>query len=501
MADTDLGGATEHDALADFDGAPLPNTFYPVALANALSDSDQNGADPEIDAQFNSKIDWYYGTDGNVPKDQLEFASVVLHEIGHGLGIGGTLTVEGGKGRLLNGAPEVYDRFIEDAGGKSLLDESIYPNNSTQLAGALQSNALFFGGAHARAAFGGQPVPIYAPATYIEGSSYSHVGEIFSGTPDGLMTWQQDNSQSNLHPGWVALGILQDLGWKVNADGGPAPELVARPVYASFTVAEGIGNLAPVAINLFANRPDSHWTAAVSSDGGWLHVSSTKGAGNSPLTLSATAAGLAAGYYWGQVQVTLDSNPSISQIVRAPLVVTGSSAPSDNLVQQGDMEGDGSAWEQVSKVTAGLIFEQDEGGKNIARSGTQIAGLGFFDNEDSFIRQSIDLPDAKRIYLVYYTRIDSTEKCGFDNATVQVNDVTVNQLELCKDTSGDEWQANVLDLSAFRNQTIALKFEAATDGSQPSSLMIDDVAIYSDSTQPVPTEQGRLFMPALFNKP
>jgi hypothetical protein len=103
--------------------------------------------------------------------------------------------------------------------------------------------------------------------------------------------------------------------------------------------------------------------------------------------------------------------------------------------------------------------------------------------------------------MVYYTRIDSTEKCGFDIATVQINDVTVNQLELCKDTSGDEWQANVLDLSAFRNQTIALKFEATTDGSQPSSLMIDDVAIYSDSTQPVPTEQGRLFMPALFNKP
>ena len=35
---------------------------------------------------MSSSEDWYFGLDGRPGEDQFDFVSVVLHEIGHGLG-------------------------------------------------------------------------------------------------------------------------------------------------------------------------------------------------------------------------------------------------------------------------------------------------------------------------------------------------------------------------------------------------------------------------------
>jgi hypothetical protein len=200
-----------------------------VALANALAGNDLNGTDPEIVALFSSTFDWYYGTDGNTPSNKVDFATVVVHELGHGLGFVGSMNYDDGVGSAEcngfagqgcwgygTGYPFIYDRFTEDANGTPLLD---YANFSTALGDALRGQAgggVDFDGPNANGANvdnGRAPVALYAPSTWRPGSSYAHLDEIFNGTPNALMTYSLGNGESVHHPGPVTLGIFEDMGW------------------------------------------------------------------------------------------------------------------------------------------------------------------------------------------------------------------------------------------------------------------------------------------------
>lgn len=226
-----LGSAGPRWAYRNFPGAPLADTWYPVALANALYGSDLS-ADPDIDARFNMNFAWYFGTDGNTPIGQYDFVTAVLHELGHGLGFLGSMSVGppscsvgsgcwGGEGWPKS--PYIYDRFTENGSGQSLIDTNLFPNNSPALASQLQSDNVFFDGTNANAANGGQPVKLYAPSTWLQGSSYSHLDDdTFDGTENALMTPSIGSAESNHQPGPVAFGIFEDMGWVTSQ---PAPDL------------------------------------------------------------------------------------------------------------------------------------------------------------------------------------------------------------------------------------------------------------------------------------
>jgi hypothetical protein len=208
-----LGSASATTVHRDFTNAPVANTWYPVATASALANSDLNGGTAEIIANFNRNFNWYYGTDGNTPPTQVDFASVVLHELGHGLGFFGSMVVGSGNGYWgISSYPTIYDRFTEDNSGTPLLN---YTSGSAALAAALQSDNVFFDATSANAANGGSRVELYAPSTWEQGSSYSHLGEIFNGTPNALMTKSLGNGESEHSPGPVMLGMFQDMGWSV----------------------------------------------------------------------------------------------------------------------------------------------------------------------------------------------------------------------------------------------------------------------------------------------
>ena len=205
--------------------APIGSTFYPVALANALAGTDLNGSNPEILANFASTFNWYFGTDRNTPIGTKDFVSVVLHELGHGLGFLGTMDVNTttgqgswGLGTAPNILPAIYDRFtVTAAGGTPLLLTSSFPNPSTALAVPLTTpNAVVFTGANANAANGGLPVPVYTPAAWNDGSSYSHLAESFNGTANALMTFSLSNNEAIHNPGPVVLGMFKDMGWVLN---------------------------------------------------------------------------------------------------------------------------------------------------------------------------------------------------------------------------------------------------------------------------------------------
>ncbi|NHZ71498.1 MAG: hypothetical protein GWP17_00200, partial [Aquificales bacterium] len=93
-----LGAASATDVHANNNSFPYANTLYPAALADALAGSDLNGGTAEIRSYFNSSYaNWYFGTTNTTPSTQWNFASVVLHEIGHGLGFFGSMHYDDGQ--------------------------------------------------------------------------------------------------------------------------------------------------------------------------------------------------------------------------------------------------------------------------------------------------------------------------------------------------------------------------------------------------------------------
>lgn len=209
-----LGVSGADDYHRNFDGAPLEDTYYPTALANALHGSRVSGSSLDIHVAFGSTFSWYFGMDGSTPTNQVDFVSVVLHEICHGLGFAGSMTVISNLGYWYWGDspayPLAYDRFTNNGAGTPLLS---YENGSAALAEQLTGGALLFDAPRANAGNGGAPPALFAPSTWMDGSSYSHLAESFNGSDDDLMTYAIPYGHSVHAPGPVIMGVLRDIGW------------------------------------------------------------------------------------------------------------------------------------------------------------------------------------------------------------------------------------------------------------------------------------------------
>ena len=228
-----LGGAGPTQIWRDFANAPQANTWYPVATANKLANTDLNPAGADIRATFSSTYpNWYFGTGSNTPTSKINFTSVVLHEIGHGLGFLGSMRVDNGTGDIectgiaglgcygYSGIPMIYDRYTENGSGTGLLT---FPNNSAALTVQLTSNNVFFDSPGANFANGGGRVPLYAPTTWRQGSSYSHLAESYNGTLYALMTFSISKGETIYNPGSVTLCMFEDMGWTIAESCGGVP--------------------------------------------------------------------------------------------------------------------------------------------------------------------------------------------------------------------------------------------------------------------------------------
>ncbi len=214
-----LGSAGPTNAFRDFSGAPVGSTYYPVALANALNGSDLDPGVDDITARFNSAIGttcafasvWYYGLDANPPSGQIDFVSVVLHELGHGLGF---LTfVDLASGAKLLGYNDTFMLNLEDHGASP----ADYPSmtNSQRVTASKDTGNLHWVGAKVRAASGvltagkvGDHVRMYAPNPQVSLSSVSHWDTAL--TPDQIM---EPSYTVPLHNPVLELPLFQDIGW------------------------------------------------------------------------------------------------------------------------------------------------------------------------------------------------------------------------------------------------------------------------------------------------
>jgi PKD repeat protein len=208
-----LGGAGPTTFQGNFPNAPQTDTWYPIATANKLATFDLS-PQSDIQATFSSTYpDWHFGTGSSTPTDKISFVSVVLHELGHGLGFLGSMRVNGVTGVYgYSGYPMIYDRYTENGAGTALLD---YPNNSTNLGDQLTSNNIFFDSPGSNFANGGNRVPLYAPSPWSQGSSYSHLAESFNMTSHGLMTYSISKGETLHNPGSVTLCMFKEMGWTV----------------------------------------------------------------------------------------------------------------------------------------------------------------------------------------------------------------------------------------------------------------------------------------------
>ena len=212
------------------------NTWYSIAQLSAMNSFEFRNliADVDYDIIVNINCDfenWYFGTDASVPDGQTDLITVVLHEIGHGIGFigsasGNNETRTGDWGTPLGtGAPlpYVYDIFVEDADYFSLLNETIYPNPSGQIYNALigRRGGLFFEGEDAALTLEEEEADrakLYTPDPYRPGSSYSHVDQkTFERTVNALMMPRIDRATAIHTPGPLFCGMLSDMGWPLGA--------------------------------------------------------------------------------------------------------------------------------------------------------------------------------------------------------------------------------------------------------------------------------------------
>ncbi len=213
-----LGAASPGGYVRNFEGAQKRNLWYPVALGEKMAGHDLNNAtNADIEATFNSNYSsWYFGTDGVPPAGKFDFLTIVLHEIGHGLGITHAYTVVGSNGTIsnfFNNNPVVFESFVENGEASRLATNFASP--SPELKEQLIGSNLFFNGPNVLAQNANNKAKIYAPANYSSGSSIAHVDELTypAGDPNSLMTPQIGFAESIHNPGPIVIGILKDIGW------------------------------------------------------------------------------------------------------------------------------------------------------------------------------------------------------------------------------------------------------------------------------------------------
>lgn len=242
-----LGAAGPFDMKLTTNGAA--GVSYPDALANAIDNVDLDPASPEIIAFFSSTIDtgtvfggtrWYYGFDRNAGNN-IDFVSVVMHELLHGLGF--ALAADEATGAFLNGNPDTFLTNLEDHSEAGVFANlALAPMDSDRVAAFVDTGDLHWIGADVTANIGGLiggtangHMQMYSPNPLEIGSSVSHFD--IAADPNELM--EPFYTDPNHSPG-LAVHLMTDIGWATNTGAGDADLAVSiSPVDDEMLVSSG----------------------------------------------------------------------------------------------------------------------------------------------------------------------------------------------------------------------------------------------------------------------
>ena len=222
-----LGSAGAITAVRDHASFPLASTWYHIGLGNKIADVDLAPAISDVGATFNSDIDnndsclfgtnWYYDVVPGAPlANTISFFDVVLHEIGHGIGVSTFVNLSAGT-KLL-GFDDTYMTFLED---HNLSGGTLWPlmSNAQRLSSAIDGPNTHFTGPAVQAivdtefltgGVNGGHAMVYAPNPLQSGSSISHWD-----------TSMDRNGTSEIMEPFAVAGaaflltfeLLEDIGW------------------------------------------------------------------------------------------------------------------------------------------------------------------------------------------------------------------------------------------------------------------------------------------------
>jgi hypothetical protein len=231
---TTLGATGTNTVHRDFIGAPVSRTWYPAALANALAAADLAPGSDDIGATFNSAIDdgscafpsvWYYGLDEKPPGGTIDFVSIVLHELAHGLGF--QTFVNLATGAPLGGFNDAFMLWLEDHTSSLTFPEM---DDAQRIAASVNTGNLHWVGPEVIADGGdlnsgrhpSGHVEMYAPNPLDPSSSVSHFS--ISLSPDELM---EPSFIGANHDVGLTLAAMQDIGWITTTPPGSTPPVTA----------------------------------------------------------------------------------------------------------------------------------------------------------------------------------------------------------------------------------------------------------------------------------
>jgi hypothetical protein len=227
-----LGSAGTRYVFSDFTGAPRPLTWYSGTLANKLAGEDLEPTEDDISARFTTALDdgsctfprkWYYGLDAQPAGGTTDFATVVIHELGHGLGFQTFVSrTTGAKfaGDDGIGLDDAYMVNLYDATTGKTWDKL---TDSERLTSITNTTNLLWNGPEVIAVassrlssgvgVGGRP-QIYAPNPSESASSMSHWDTAVS--PNEIM---EPFITGATHSLLITGELMKDLGWSLSSGG------------------------------------------------------------------------------------------------------------------------------------------------------------------------------------------------------------------------------------------------------------------------------------------
>lgn len=226
-ASVTLGQAGPVNIFADAPGV-IQGFWYINALWDKLTGDDPVPQNSDIEASFNSNpdVNWYFGLDANPGTGEIDFVSVVLHELAHGLGFIGGQSQEsplefsirfssGGTDPVFY--PLIFSNSIVTSDGDNPDSILILDDPSEDLRIALTGGNLYNDAPESISGNNGARPKMHAPATYAQGSTYSHWDEdtFLPGDINSLMTASISPGEANHNPGPSTLGFFEAMGWTV----------------------------------------------------------------------------------------------------------------------------------------------------------------------------------------------------------------------------------------------------------------------------------------------